>query len=372
MDFERFSRGYRPKNETVQQNSEGQERHINVELEAAFEEARHWQDFFGEVISGQLEETPLDRDVFVREFTSYVQWAVLHVPLLEKKLAQQLEIDPECGEYYQELTFHKIAPYLIGEWWALIEPRYTPTDKERADSQSWIAANAAEMVRERKKLEALPQQTATTAVRLRRINGALTELDTHIALLEVARTQDPTSDRTNLVVLPAPDRFENEQASRNVDALVINQPNRQVRGIQAKTRISDTSHYKWIEERSPINAYDTRYVTLVDGFTDLGNTMPKRLNPIHSRITIVPRPGLLSMDHLMRTDVKNMPEYGNPAVRMLHMQRKGIAREMSGNRKSYITQAANNVRGKIMHDLYKEMPVAQILDAESDDEQIAV
>lgn len=354
MDFERFSRGYRPFRDNKREREDGHERHINAEIEAEMTESRHWHDYFSRVITGTLTEKPVNKEAFFKGFTTYCDWAIKEVPRLEKFINQRALDDPADTEYLQELTFHLSAPYMSAEWWALVEPDYSPEREERIESQSWLSIVSARLARSRKVIEAKKTQTISDRETLGNINGRLNELDGLIVLLEIASTRDD-----DLIVLPAPRKFEDTHSSRNADILLLDRAKHHVRGVQSKTVVATDQHYLASDDISPIYKYDTSFVTIIDGVHDLGNTEAKR-RPGTSRTFSRAFPGLLAMEHLNRIPIPFMPQYNNPAARPYLLQAKGIARELAGNRRPFIAQATKNVADKVMFDLYKETPDEQV------------
>ena len=118
------------------------------------------------------------------------------------------------------------------------------------------------------------------------------------------------------------------------------------RGIQVKTSID---YFPSLVKRE----YDSRYVTLIDGMIDLGNTRPGE--GTYGRSTGLPFPGMLSLDFL-KFDASVHKASTNPAFKDDLgdlIEAKEIAAEFSSSKSSYLQQAKKNIQGRILHDLYK-------------------
>jgi len=112
--------------------------------------------------------------------------------------------------------------------------------------------------------------------------GMLTELDTALVLLELAK------ENRWLTVLPAPWAFEALAGVANADFVLLDLERREALGVQAKTRV----------RRSAVEHYHEDRVVLVDGWTDFGNARLVAAARRGSDKRLIAWPGLLSAHHL--------------------------------------------------------------------------
>jgi hypothetical protein len=112
--------------------------------------------------------------------------------------------------------------------------------------------------------------------------GMLTEIDTAIVLLELAKAQPW------MTVLPAPAAFESAAGAANADFLVLDLERGEALGVQAKTRVRDAAAF---------GRYRSDRVVLVDGWADLGNVRLVDI-PRRSDRRAVTWPGLIGAHHL--------------------------------------------------------------------------
>jgi|GEM_PF-1799259 len=351
MNYLEFGNGYRDFSPRVNNNYVAPSIHVNPELDDLFEESRNWSDHFGKLVMRHLFSAPFDAPVEIAILNEYIDWTLDEVPSLYRAARDATLADPDNIDYLSELNFHLVAPRVENQWHMLLDQAYTAPDQRTDESQSWIATIAADIARARKSQMALEEKSGIRNGIVGAYNGQLTELDAHIAALEVSR-QNPNR---GLIFLPAPKRFESFRSVKNADLLMLDRLAQQARGIQVKTRLSDNDLSKAVFER-----YNPDFITFIDGFTDLGNCIDQEIGG--GRHRSVSWPGLVSMDHLMRTPIHKMPGAAGQNVnkaqsrglRMTQLRTKQIAAELSRGRKNFIPIAVQNISGRLLQDLQKE------------------
>lgn len=322
------------------------------ELEKEFQEARQWDRYFGELVMRHLKSQPIDPDVELpKALNDYVLWSLVEVPRLYKIARDATISDFKYNPYLSELGFHLTAPRMEDQWHMIIDPTYRSPAKRTIDSQSWLAAGAADIARDRKLRMKTEQRSGVRNGIVGTYNGLLTDHDTIVTGLEFRLENIAERD---IVIVSAPHRFEATRSTRNSDALVLDRTARHARGIQAKTRIGNADES---EDREDIfKRYDPTYVSFVDGMTDLGNSIDERL--VGGRHRAIAFPGLISMDHLMRTPLNQMPTAGLKGedlhyLQMMHRKSRQIASELSRGRKNFIPMATRNISERLLTDLYR-------------------
>lgn len=324
----------------------------SLELQEITETADAWASFFDTHTLRYLQgEPPLIED-FRQAVTDYGQWTLVDLPHTRKELVKQLperkeEEGSEAARQLSHLTFHEINAVMHNFWLNTVASRNVELpDYMIRDTQTLLAMRAVEKFIAKRKLEAQGDASELQEV----YAGQLTEFDTQIILLEIMRRPGNGA----IVSLPAPPSIESSEKRHNADFITVDREYQQARGIQAKTFI-DT-------RKSDEYDYARSRVTLIDGSNDLGNTaggyvrVPNKLGSgTHLKMKWHSTPGLISMDHLERTGVKDIPYTMPSAFGKELMVAKGRARELSRNRKPYIERATDNIEDRLLHDLYDDM-----------------
>ena len=353
MNYPEFAHGYR---DLSHQSGEGRvvpAADKDPGFEKEFQEARQWDRYFGELVMRHLQSQPIDPDIELpKALNDYILWSLEEVPRLYK-LAKDATLSDydKYGDYLSELVFHLTAPRMEDQWHMIIDPSYKASVKYTVASQSWLAAGAADIARDRKIKMIHEEKSGTRNGIVGRYNGLLTDFDTLVTGLELRI--DNVEER-DLVVVSAPSRFEATRSTRNSDALIFDREKRHARGVQAKTRIGNVNED---EARKDIfKRYNPAFVSFVDGMTDLGNSTDERL--AGGRHRAIPFPGLISMDHLIRTPLNQMPTAGLKGedlryVQMMHRKSRQIALELSRGRKNFIPMATRNISERLLTDLYR-------------------
>ncbi len=344
MNYPEFARGYRDTRHADAFSFVGREQLISPDLEEAFAPAREWSDYFGKLTMRHLFSAPIDPKVELPIMHSYIDWSIPSVQSLYKRTEEVVLENIDYGHYLSELNFHLAAPRMEEQWHKIIDPDYDPPESRIVDSQSWLATKAAEIARERKIRMSLEEKNGVRQGIVGLYNGQLTELDSLVVKLELEkRNQD-----LDLVVLPAPKRFESSfRSNRNADSLLLDRQRGYARGVQVKTRLATGDSDEVIAPN-----YDQRFVTFIDGFIDLGNSIDRKIPGTSSHRSSA-WPGLISMDHLIRTPIRRMPAANDRDFKMMHLRSKQIAAELSRGRKDFIPIATQNISGRLLTDLYR-------------------
>lgn len=175
------------------------------------------------------------------------------------------------------LHFHTMAHCLLPMWRPVMGVGEPANVRERRVAQLLLSIHASHMVLRRSENQrhaADPGAAALLAVQ----HGMLTETDTLVVLLEIAR------NRREVLVLPAPPQFESSAAEGNADLLMLDIRARTITGIQVKTALTTAE---------TVRRHDRR-VVLVDGVADLGNQRLASVHPRSSAKRLTAWPGLIS------------------------------------------------------------------------------
>ncbi len=343
MRYSEFANGYRDTRHGDAFSFVGKDKAINPELEEAFTPAREWGDYFGRLAMRHLFSAPIEPGVELPIMHEYINWSVPSVPYLYKKTEEAVLENIDYGHYLSELNFHLAAPRMEEQWHKIIDPNYDAPAARVEESQSWLAKKAAEIARERKIRMNSEEKSGVRHGIVGFYNGQLTELDSLVVKLELEK-ENPHLD---LIVIPAPKRFESFKATRNADSLLFDRQRGHARGVQVKTRLANGDSDEVVAPN-----YDQRFVTFIDGFIDLGNSID-RIVPGTSKHRSSAWPGLISMDHLIRTPINRMPAANERDFKMMHLRSKHIATELSRGRKNFIPIATQNISGRLLNDLYR-------------------
>jgi len=325
--------------------------YTSPEANMIMEGPRKWSSFFDSALTHALLEDTPDAHTDIPQLTTYMHWAANFLPGTTK-LAQELaHEDPRDESLILELNFHQMTAMTTLLWESLLDEEKTPTLRHLYDMQTILAMSATGIARQRKILMTQEEKSGERSGMVGIYNGQLTEIDTFIILIETMK-EDPEG---KFIAVAAPPKYESgARHTQNADFIVYDKKLKHARGIQVKTRVSlpyTNGQGKIVDDYSK---YSREHITLIDGFTDLGNSQQGTGN---YRGKIVAAPGLISMDHLQRSSIKDIPldAHDKPLQNLLQplMRAKGIAREISGQRKNYIPHAMNHVKEKIIYDLYR-------------------
>jgi len=311
------------------------------EIAEALEGVRKWASFFDEIVYDYLSENTDTNDYYQGQFEQYQKWVVHNLGDIQQTVRKHALADVASQKFASEINFHAIAYPTIYLFEQLINNAELPVQK-LTYIQTELAIQAAEVARQRKILKSQEKASGEMSGMVGIYNGQLTEIDTQIIAIEVMKS-DP---ERKLIIVPGPPMFESgKNRAINADFIAIDKELHQARGIQVKTAIP--------LHNDALVKYDNSHITLIDGMIDLGNSVPGEYRPRIGR-GMSALPGLIAMDHLQRITVKDTPFFHDQNTRNELMRAKGIARELSAGRKSYIPFATENVKKKLLHDLYIE------------------
>lgn len=313
------------------------------EIQHYSEGPRKWSSFFGEVASGYLNGKTQDRDAqqLLQEFYN---WSHDYMP----KTVRFAEEIPPSTTLLNNLNFHRMTIATLPMWLDLVNENLQLDQDDYKDMQTCLAIESTKIALKYRDLVEKESLFGEREAITHSHGGLLTEIDTIITGIEMVRTEK----NADLSFIPAPSLFEDgSRKEQNIDFIVINKTAEQAHGIQAKTRIikRPQSQLRSTPRRdetddeiiSPVDLYSKDRVTLIDGVVDLGNS------GLNLRRNVTPKPGLIALDHLQRISTKDRPRFLNAYSLTDLMRAKGIARELSGQRKSYITTATRHMRDKL-------------------------
>lgn len=349
MDARQFVEGYKePANHIVAHHYEAQ----NPEVQELMEGPRRWTSFFDRqlilMMKGEHNGVNEPNALFNGLRTYQLDWSG---PFLDTTYKTALDLSDrnfEAQPALSELNFHILSREMMPNWYKLFfGEQAVELDAPRIhEMQVRLALQGADLQNMWQKAGASDEKTGIHTGIQRRIGGQLTEIDSAIVLLEVMK-QDGHSLPSTLVVVPAPPRFESAHNNRPraADFLVFDTAAdaMNMRGVQVKTFLDDAGKTN--------DTYDSAFVTLIDGDTDLGNT--GRAYVAGRGHVSVPTPGMISLDYLLnRISVKDLSRHPRLGTDLRNVFRlRESAKANFGDRKSYIAQAAEHVGERLLHDL---------------------
>jgi hypothetical protein len=311
------------------------------ELVEIMKEPREWSSFIGVIIYDYLNNRQGIVPFYEASLWDYSEWRNEALDSIVDIIQKHALVDPESRRYLSEMHFHTMATETIYMLEQLIRDDVFVSDERITEMQTDLAMRSAEVAVKRNDLQLQVAEVGDRSGLIGVYNGQLTENDTLIIGLEIVK-MDP---ERKFVIVPGPPRFESGMhSSMNADFLFIDKALRQARGLQAKTRIYPNGH--------DLTKYDDGRITLIDGMEDLGNSLPVEYDSGHVR-GVAAAPGLIAMDYLLQTDVQSGSF--DPTIKITAEQAKTVADQLLGSRESYIAQATENVKGKLQHDLYKDL-----------------
>lgn len=360
MDTRQFAEGYETPANHAAPEVQGR---LNPEVSEIMEGPRKWTSFFDAQLVGYLKNEPLDtpaniyRELELEYSAGWIAQHLHHTVMDVRKLGYG---DIEAQSAANELHFHVLNRELLPMWHKILVPELQVnfSAHELYTMQVNLSMHAAEIAQTSRKLKQEEDKQGKISGMVGVFNGQLTELDTAIVILEQIKN-DALTGESRLALLPAPQQFEAgyQNKRRSSDFILIDVEARQARGIQVKTRVTSLNEEDrgqltdGVKPAIPIRRYDNDFVTLIDGFTDLGNS---RISPDRRRV--ISAPGLVSLDFLQHNvSIKKLNK--DPAFRRnikALMISKWIAKEHTGERTPYLNFATSHVVERILYDLYKE------------------
>lgn len=334
MNAETFSNAYEREPARI-------ERNLDPEQERLLERPNAWSKAFGYILHDYLSTgtSPITEADFNKATTDYEQWFGSDFGALYAKAQNDAEENNTRESYIlvNHLNFHTINRVMLPLWSDTLFNEAGIQSSHVKEAQTVLSHFGLHYMKDRETRikngtyfdPAFSDYRAASS-------GILNEYDTAITLLNIS-LKDP-----DVAILPAPIQFESQHpSSLNSDFIAIRQSSRQARGIQAKTRRTDVSYHD----------YDADYVTLIDGVDDLGNSRAVRINPRHSRQSVVAWPGLISAEYLKSVKSDSLKNLNKKAV----LQSKFQAQALSRSTKPYITTATARVSERVLRDLERQV-----------------
>ena len=350
MDARQFVDGYKePANHIVAHHYEER----NPEVQELMEGPRRWTSFFDRQLilfmKGERNGVNEPRALFNGLRTYQLDWIP---PFLDATYKSSLELskrESDAQPTLDELNFHLMSREMMPAWYNLFF----------ADQAIELGPNQIHEMQVRLALlgtdlqdKWLEEGSADQSTGLRSgvqgwLGGQLTKIDSAITLLEVMK-KEGNGLASTLITVPAPPRFKSahRNQSRSVDFIVYDTLTKNMRGVHAQTNLAFNE--------GTATQTDSRYVTLIDGSTDLGNT-GREYSPSNGH-HVASKPGMLSLDYLVnRTSVRELsrnPRFNNDLNTLLRL--RSVASKNFGARKTYIAQAAEHVGERLLRDLQQD------------------
>jgi hypothetical protein len=345
MENGAFADAYRTQSPRTRYKSE------SYEIGKFMNSPREWAAIFGHYLLARMQDGDIDNKHQVRKdidaYTSTENKSYLDDATERSRDVAYYDSDNES--VVNEMNFHIMNSEFGPVWNRLLLPELQmPLAADQIETiQTKIAIQAAKLIKVSREIAQEASNKGIRSTLPLSIGGQLTEIDAAIAMLEMTK-DDSFEDEPHLIVVPAPTLFESVQHNKQLssDFIFLDTVKNMSRGIQVKTSID---YFPSFVKRE----YDARYVTLIDGMIDLGNTRPGE--GTYGRSTGLPFPGMLSLDFL-KLDVSVHKASANPAFKDDLgdlIEAKEIAAEPSSSKSSYLQQAKKNIQGRILHDLYK-------------------
>lgn len=293
MDIRSFAQGLEQAPLAIPRSEQTEWRYTNDDL---MRPVKKWGYFFNNVLENYLTSSPTDQkatEIALEEYTGNANRSLMqNISIAAESVAY---IHPDFSRSLNYLNFHTINLEVAPFWRRIITPESEPISRaELHATQTRLAIAAMRLVASRQEyFERLQDDHSTISdshlLLDRSFAGRITELDASVALLEMLkqRTQNNGDNTHDMVVVPAPPKFETSGA-RAADLLLLDVRQAQIRGLQVKTGHVNPSDY------------DLSFVDIINGRTDLDNV--QKINRYPGISAQIPRPGLLSADFLLNNE----------------------------------------------------------------------
>jgi hypothetical protein len=324
MDMRRFGRAYPELPEKIPPS--------NPERRELLEAPRKWMRIFDETMSDYFSgELTADHSWFAGNIVDYYNWGYRNLDVLTKG-ARALDDPTSRNDIGSELTFHRLNTPMVFLWEHLLYHVIPRDATELSDIQVQLALESAPFSRRLKQLSSIGEPSETKEGKL--IMGQLNEFDAAIILIELMKTNP------NLIVVPAPERFESQRQRSNLnsDFIFVDKQERHARGVQVKTFMADSTG---------VEHYNHDYVTLIDGSVDLGNSQARTRG---RRDITTSLGGQIALGILSEAPLNKVPPF---ILRPEYMRNRAMGRELFRGRKSFLETATRHVGERVLHDLYQ-------------------
>lgn len=339
MDYREFAADRKP---VIYPEREGAQREV-------LEQADAWTRFFESAVTQRLQSTDNAPLMAIEHINSilndFEDWA--NGPL-EKLLNSLEQYSTERSQFLLNYTnFHVMSSQFMQQWFRLLAGTSwdaQDTRKFNTETQDYLAILSMGVQKRREKAGASKKPNDFVA---KTQLGLLSEYDVAIVELEALK------GHPELLLLPAPGRFEHEKGSpKNADFLILDMVQREVTGMQVKTTAG---------ARAVVH-YDSDFVFLVDAVTDLDDVVAKRV-PGKTSIEAVCNPGLVAA-HLMSNWPKQMNLKSHPWLKSYmanerqFMSLKFYANMLTRNTKDTSERARQRLAERTLRHLYRKPPAA--------------
>lgn len=318
--------------------------------------AARWAETFSYLVDAHLYDYPTDDIAIEQLLTIYESDLTRQLLRSTIKTGESVAAGrANFSPHLNALNFHTLNQEMSPNWWTLtgVGDRTPPDYLDITRMQTSLSIQGLRAARANRLHQIQPRMSETQSEYdhlSESLTGQITEIDAAIALLEVAK-QLPIDERDDIVILPSPPKYEGNSRAAS-DFLIFDTAEKQVRGIQVKTRLR------------PSSKYDENYVSFIDGVNDLGNYEVESAPSGRDRKRAVP--GLLAADFILHNEgLTDTPTIlRNELFRGLQGQiinAKETARELfpenSESSENRVEWAAEAIGRRILSDLYSDTDV---------------
>lgn len=326
MEHRRFGEAYTPLAEPVTPS--------NAERRTLLEAPRRWMGYFSTMLNDfLLDGQRPQKQEFIRTIDTYVKWANTHAEDTYTALSAMTNASPMPTRHVEsELNFHRLNRSLGYMWRHIIfnnEP--VASTAHLSQLQAHLALYAVEPARRLAFLNRNVDNIRHPDQEAKDLIGHLTEVDTAIVSLEL------TKANPHIVTIPAPHQYERNVVQANADFLTFDTHKQQVRGLQVKGAAT-TMHR--------VNRYDPSFITVIDGMSDLGDTITSPSGRPLERF-----PGQIALGILSSMPIKSVPTFVDRAT---YLHQRQVAKELLHGRKSQLQMATQHIGYRVLHDLYRQ------------------
>ena len=255
-----------------------------------------WSRFFGQLVDSHLSEQDVDSDEVAASLKIYTSHTGRQLLLnIDDTIRNIAFHNQSLAPHLNHLNFHTVNQEVTPYWKRLVAPEEFPAPDyiDLTVMQTRLAVRALQLVETREALHDMTiQQNPLPSEEELFVDsayaGRITEVEAMMGVLEVIKNEDIEA-RDNLVAVPAPIGYDQTPSrDKSSDILLLDIEQRQALGVQVKTTLRGKRHY------------DQRFVSFIDGVSDLGNVSSRTL--ASGKVVQKAHPGLMSIDFILNNE----------------------------------------------------------------------